>query len=121
MQVQPLLVALNSEDPERLTAFYKDVVGLIPRFDVVPGAFAMSEEAPVCLIVEGHSEVRGAAKDPHRMMLNFSVDDTAAEAGRLRQQGVTFVRESYEEPGVGMFATFTDPDGNYCQLVQLYG
>ena len=81
----------------------------------------MTEEAPVCLIVEGHSEVRGAATEPYRMMLNFSVDDIAAEADRLRQQGVTYIRDPYEEPGVGMFATFSDPDGNYCQLVQLYG
>jgi catechol-2,3-dioxygenase len=31
MQVQPFLITLNSEDPDRLTAFYKDVVGLTPR------------------------------------------------------------------------------------------
>ncbi len=80
----------------------------------------MTEDAAICLIVEGHSEVRGAAKEPQRMMLNFSVDGAVAEADRLGQQGVTFIREPYEEPGVGMFATFTDPDGNYCQLVQLY-
>ncbi len=121
MQVQPFLITLNSEDPDRLTAFYKDVVRLIPRFDVVPGAFAMSEDAPVCLIVEGHSEVRGRARNPHRMMLNFSTDDAVAEARRLQGQGVTFVRKPYEEPEVGMFATFIDPDGNYCQLVQLFG
>ena len=80
----------------------------------------MTEDAAICLIVEGHSEVRGAAKEPQRLLLNFSVDDAVAEAGRLGGQGVTFIREPYEEPGVGMFATFTDPDGNYCQLVQLY-
>ena len=121
MQVQPFLVTLNSEDPDRLTAFYEDIVRLIPRFDLIPGAFAMSEDAPVCLIIEGHSEVRGTAKDPHRVMLNFSVNNAVSEARRLQQQGVTFIRETYEEPGVGMFATFVDPDGNYCQLVQLYG
>ena len=121
MQFQPLFIALNSEDPDRLTAFYQDVVGLTPRFDLVPGAFAMSGDAPVCMIIEGHSEVLGSAQDPHRVMLNFSTDDAVAEARRLQGQGVTFVRETYEEPDVGIFATFTDPDGNYCQLVQLFG
>jgi predicted enzyme related to lactoylglutathione lyase len=121
MQFQPLFIALNSEDPDRLSAFYQDVVGLTPRFDLVPGAFATSEDAPICMIVEGHSEVRGRSTNPHRMMLNFSTDDAAAEARRLQGQGVTFVRKPYEEPEVGMFATFIDPDGNYCQLVQLFG
>ena len=121
MQLQPLFIARNSEDPDRLSAFYQDVVGLTPRFDLVPGAFATSEDAPICMIVEGHSEVRGRTRNPHRMMLNFSTDDAAAEARRLQGQGVTFVRKPYEEPEVGMFATFIDPDGNYCQLVQLFG
>lgn len=121
MQFQPFLLTLNSEDPDRLTAFYRNVVHLTPRFDLVPGAFAMSEDAPVCLIVEGHSEVRGTASEPQRMMLNFRVNDAAAEARRLQELGVTFIREPYEEAGVGLFATFADPDGNYCQLIQLHG
>jgi predicted enzyme related to lactoylglutathione lyase len=120
MQFQPFVIALNSEDPDRLTAFYEDVVRLTPRFDLVPGAFAASMDAPIGLIIEGHSEVRGAARDPHRLMLNFIVDDAALEARRLQQRGVTFISEPYEEPGVGMFATFADPDGNFCQLVQLF-
>jgi predicted enzyme related to lactoylglutathione lyase len=67
-----------------------------------------------------HSDVRGSAKDPHRILLNFSVNDVKAESGRLKTAGVPLVRDAYEEPGVGMFATFVDPDGNYCQLVHLY-
>jgi predicted enzyme related to lactoylglutathione lyase len=53
-------------------------------------------------------------------LLNFVVDDMATEAGRIRAAGVTFAAEPYEESGVGMFATFADPDGNLCQLVQLF-
>ena len=49
-----------------------------------------------------------------------SVATAGISVADAQQQGVTFIREPYEEPGVGMFATFTDPDGNYCQLVQLY-
>jgi len=120
MEIQPLFVVLHSEDPDRLIAFYDEVVDLTARFDLVPGAFAVDAAAPIGLIVEGHSEVHGVAAEPQRVMLNFSVGDATSEARRIAAQGVTFVREPYEEPGVGVFATFTDPDGNYCQLVQLY-
>jgi predicted enzyme related to lactoylglutathione lyase len=121
MEVQPLLVIVHSEDPDRLIAFYDEVVDLVPRFDLAPGGFAVGLDAPISLIVEGHSEVHGSAKEPQRVMLNFSVDDAASEARRIADRGVTFIREPYEEPGVAMFATFTDPDGDYCQLLQLYG
>lgn len=51
-------------------------------------------------------------------MLNFVVSDAVAEQGRLIGRGVKFTRQAYEEPGVGLFATFRDPDGNLCQLIE---
>jgi len=114
------VVALNSEQPERLRVFYQDVIGLVPKFEFAAGAFATNASAAPSLIIEGHSEVRGHAKEPQRMLLNFLVADAAAEEARLEALGVDFVRTAYEEEGVGVFATFSDPDGNYCQLVELY-
>ena len=121
MAAVAFIVTLGTYDADRLIDFYREVVGLDPLFDFTPGAFALTgEESPV-LIIEPHSEVSGQAKEPARCLLNFVVGDMAAEAARIRAAGVTFVAEPYEEPGVGMFATFADPDGNLCQLVQLYG
>jgi predicted enzyme related to lactoylglutathione lyase len=54
-------------------------------------------------------------------MLNFLVDDAAAEQERLMAKGVRFTREASEDPGFGIVATFVDPDGNYCQLMQMTG
>jgi predicted enzyme related to lactoylglutathione lyase len=120
MAALAFIVTLGTQDPNRLIAFYRDVVGLAPLFDFTPGAFALPGEQSPVLIVEPHSEVSGAAKEPARCLLNFVVDDMATEAGRIRAAGVTFAAEPYEESGVGMFATFADPDGNLCQLVQLF-
>jgi hypothetical protein len=50
MPIQPFLLTLNSEAPDRLIAFYRDIVQLTPRFDLVPGALATSKDAPTCLI-----------------------------------------------------------------------
>jgi predicted enzyme related to lactoylglutathione lyase len=54
-------------------------------------------------------------------MLNFVVQDATSEQRRLKSRDVEFVRDATEEPGVGLFATFVDPDGNYCQLIELRG
>ena len=114
------LTIVHSEDPVRLVGFYKDVVGLTPQFDVTPGAFRAGSSSFVDLIIEPHSEVAGASKEPQRLLLNFVVEDAVAEQQRLEAARVPFIRNATEEPGVGLFATFTDPDGNYCQLIQLF-
>lgn len=119
MEIRQFIVNINSAAPDRLVAFYRDVVGLRPRFDFAAGAFGAGSGAAIAIIVEGHSEVRGETKEPERVLLNFLVDDAVMEHHRLEQEGVRFVRAVYEEPGVGRFATFVDPDGNYCQLVEL--
>ncbi len=119
MGAQAMIVALNSQQPERLRTFYETTVGLAPKFDFAPGAFALTADAPPCLIVESHDQVADAAKEPQRVLINLLVADARGEEARLRSAGVSFVEATYEEPGVGLFATFADPDGNYCQLVQL--
>ena len=102
-----------------LIAFYEHTVGLEPCFDVAPGAFKAGDT--MALIIEGHSEVHGASGEAHRVLLNFVVEDATAEQARLEAAGVRFRQQAYEEPGVGMFATFQDPDGNLCQLVEFRG
>ena len=103
-----------SQQPEKLIEFYRDVVGLPPLPQVSPGAFRTGGAA---FLVDGHSEVKGKAKEPQRILLSFSVSDVAAEQERLQAQGVEFVRVATKEPWGGLVATFLDLDGNHCQLV----
>jgi len=118
MEVAQFLTIVHTEQPERLISFYKDVVGLAPNFDVTPGAFMAGSSDFVSLIIEPHSEIAGSAKEPQRILLNFVVEDAVSEQRRLQEHGVRFVRDATDEPGVGLFATFEDPDGNFCQLIQ---
>ena len=119
MQVNQFVTNINSAQPEKMIDFYRDIVGLTVNPDFGPGAFMAGSSDFIALIIEGHSDVSGPTKDPQRVMLNFLVDDVAAEQQRLEAQGVDFIRPATEEPGFGIIATFADPDGNYCQLMQL--
>ncbi|HLG11735.1 MAG TPA: VOC family protein [Dehalococcoidia bacterium] len=115
MHVNQLILNVTSEDPERLGAFYRDVVKLEPNPQVGEHAFLA---AGATFIIDGHSETKGMAKEPQRVLINFMVDDIAAEQDRLEAQGVTFIRKQGREYWGGVISTFLDPDGNYAQLME---
>ena len=115
MKVNSFIINVTSENPARMTAFYADVVGLPKNPALGESAF---DAGGTGFMIDGHSETKGAAKEPQRMLINFFVDDLKAEQGRLEKQGVTFIRSAGREPWGGVISTFLDPDGNYCQLVE---
>lgn len=118
MKANAFILNLTSEDPERLNAFYRDVVEL----PLKEGFGELAFDAAGCvIIVDGHSETKGQARDPQRYLLNFMVDDLAAEQARLEAQGVRFIRTAGKEYWGGVISTFLDPDGNYCQLMEYQG
>ena len=119
MKAEQFVVNINSQEPDKLIAFYRDTVGLTVNADFGPGAFMVGSSQFVAFIVEGHSDVKGTTKEPQRVLLNFLVTDLTSEEVRLKHQGVEFVMSATKEPGFGMVATFVDPDGNYCQLMEL--
>lgn len=115
MKVNQCIVNVNSEDPERLGTFYRDIVGLEPNPDIGPNAF---NAGSTVFIVDGHSEVAGENSDPPRVLVNFFVDDLSAEQARLETAGVRFIRTAGKEEWGGVISTFVDPDGNYGQLIE---
>jgi predicted enzyme related to lactoylglutathione lyase len=115
MKASNFFVAVSSEDPERLRAFYRETVGLEPFPEMGPGAFHAGEGT---FAIAEHSEVHGATKEPQRTLFNFFVDDLAAEQRELEARGVPFIRKAGREPWGGIISTFVDPDGNYMQLVE---
>lgn len=106
---------ITSEKPEALFAFYRDIVGLPERHDMGEATLDMAGAA---LSFDGHSAVRGRAQEPARMLLDFHVDDLAAEQERLLAAGVPCLRKEGTEYWGGLISTFEDPDGNYFQLIQ---
>ncbi len=115
MKVTSLLINVTSEDPERLKGFYQNVMGLKPNTDMGDSAF---HAGGATIGIDGHSETKGAAKEPQRVLLDFFVDDLKAEQQRLEGAGVKFIRTEGKEYWGGAISTFLDPDGNYCQLIE---
>jgi predicted enzyme related to lactoylglutathione lyase len=115
VKVNSFIVNVTSEQPETLAAFYRDVVGLAPNPQIGAGAF---DAAGAGFIIDGHSETKGGAKEPQRVLINFFVDDLMVEQKRLEAQGVQFIRRAGREAWGGVISTFLDPDGNYCQLIE---
>jgi predicted enzyme related to lactoylglutathione lyase len=115
MKVNSTFVNINTEDPQRLMAFYTDVVGLPKN----PNAGDFSVDAGATTIgFDGHSEVKGATREPARVLVDFFVDDIAAEQKRLEGKGVKFTRSQGREEWGGIISTFADPDGNLLQLIE---
>lgn len=64
-----------------------------------------------------HSEVKGSAKEPQRMIFNLETTEVKEEFERIKDiEEVTFIKEPYEMGGAWI-ATLADPDGNYFQLM----
>jgi predicted enzyme related to lactoylglutathione lyase len=115
MKVTSLLINLTSEDPERLKGFYQNVVGLQLNPDMGDSAF---HAGGATLGIDGHSDTKGTAKEPQRVLLDLFVDDLAVEQERLEGLGVKFIRTAGKEYWGGIISTMLDPDGNYVQLIE---
>jgi len=116
MKPTSFIVNVTSDQPEALIAFYRDVVELPPNPNAGEAAFEASPGST--FIIDGHSDTKGKTKEPQRVLINFFVDDLAAEQARLKSKGVKFIREEGKEFWGGLISTFLDPDGNYIQIIQ---
>jgi predicted enzyme related to lactoylglutathione lyase len=119
MNIDGFTINITSDQPERMVAFYRDVLQLPPdpAFEQFGGGGFLAGGATI--VIDGHSETVGQAKEPSRFLVDFTVPDLAAEKTRLEAAGVTFIREPSREMWGGLVATFLDPDGNYLQLFEL--
>ena len=91
MNVENVIINLNSPNAARLIAFYGGVVQLPPREGMGPGAFSLGGDSS--FVIDGHSDVRGQAERPERVLLNFVVGDIASEHQRLANAGEKPVRD----------------------------
>ena len=69
------------------------------------------------LVIDKREDIGPKNDEPGRMILNVHVDDFATVETRLRDAGVDWIALPEDRPS-GRFATFTDPDGNYLQIIQ---
>ena len=110
-------ITLWTSDLDKMFRFYNDVLRLPlhSRHD----DFIAFELGEVRFHIGLHGEVQGASSDPFRIMPHLGVDDIHAEALRMAEAGVEFIRPPEQEHWGGWIATLKDPDGNILQLLQL--
>jgi uncharacterized glyoxalase superfamily protein PhnB len=68
------------------------------------------------LVIDGRDDVETKNNEPGRTIINFDVDDFAAAEAQLNAAGVEWISVADRENG--KFGTFTDPDGNYLQIIE---
>lgn len=118
---------LNSGNAKELADFYEKVFEKKP--DMHDGDYYGWLVGTAFFSIGQHSEVKGSAKDPDRVLFNFETKEVKEEFERVSKiDGVTIVKEPYTMEGMSSeggssggehfwIATLADPDGNYFQLV----
>ncbi|MGN9843286.1 VOC family protein [Nonomuraea sp. H19] len=117
MEVLSSRVLLRPKDPARSRRFYADMLGLAVYREFGPA----DQPGVVFFLGQGFLEVSGHsdAEAGPGMSLWLQVRDVAGEAERLRQAGVSVLREARMEPWGLIELWIADPDGNRIVLVQV--
>lgn len=113
MQVLSSRILVRPADPEKSTAFYRDVLGLAV-YRTFPGG-------TVFFAGQGLLEVsgRGEGALSSTVSIWMQVRDLAAAVGELAQHGVTPDREPRLEPWGLRECWISDPDGTRIVLVEV--
>ena len=105
---------IGTHQPKELAKFYEEVLQKVP--DMRDGDWSGWSVGASYLSIGAHSEVKGKAKEPQRVIFNFETKEVKEEFERISKiDGVEVVKEPYEMEGMWI-ATLADPDGNYFQL-----
>lgn len=105
---------IGSLKPRELATFYEKVFAKKP--DMAEEGWYGWQVGAAFFGVGHHSEMKGKAKDPGRVMFNLETKEVKKEFQRIKKTGAKVVKEPYEMGGAWI-ATFADPDGNYFQLM----
>ncbi len=107
-------IMIGTAQPGMLAEFYAKVFNR--PADMTEGEWHMWQAGSCSLSIGAHSEVKGQAKEPSRIILNLETTAVKEEFERLQKLNATIIKEPYEMGG-GWIATLADPDGNFIQLM----
>lgn len=107
-------IMIGSQKPKDLARFYEKVFGKKP--DMEEGGYYGWTVGNTFFTVGEHSEVKGKAREPQRIIFNFETKKVKEEFERITALGAKVIKEPYEMEGAWI-ATLSDPDGNYFQLM----
>jgi predicted enzyme related to lactoylglutathione lyase len=113
-------ILIGSENPDRLAAYYTKLFGEPTWND---GGYTGWMLGGGAVTIGPHSEVTGSNTQPGRLIWNVESQDVAGDFERFKAAGALVVREPYSFEGApeSRIATFSDPDGNYFQLMSPMG
>jgi predicted enzyme related to lactoylglutathione lyase len=116
-------ILIGSEDPKALADFYTKLFGA-PAMD--GGGYTGWQVGTGWVSVGPHDQVKGKNTQPGRILWNIETADLKADFEKFKAAGATVVQEPYTpgqdgEEMEGQIATFSDPDGNYFQLMSPMG
>ena len=109
-------VIIWTGDLPALREFYCETLGMRPHSD--RPHFVSFKWGGLRFAIGSHDRVSSAARDPHRVMVNFDATDIHALHAELTAKGVEFIRPPERESWGGWVASFLDPDGNIIQLLE---
>lgn len=106
-------VFFRASDPNRLTAWYAEHLG-IEIADFSGTVFRASEgDATVWSVFRDETGYFGASDQ--QLMVNYRVENLDAMLAQLREAGVG-VDDEVQQEGAGRFGWATDPEGNRFEL-----
>lgn len=108
-------VMIGTDNVAAMAEYYEKILG--KKADMVEEGWYGWVLENGFLSIGTHSEVKGKAVQPQRVIFNMQTPEVVAEFERMKQAGALVVKEPYDAGGGMMIATLTDPDGNYFQLV----
>lgn len=107
---------LRAADPEAMTAWYRDVLGV----DFGDHGLWQQPAGPTVMAMFGadtdYFGTRPENQDRQQTMLNFRVADLDAMIAQLRAAGAEVDDETQQMDGIGRFGWVTDPEGNRIEL-----
>lgn len=110
-------IMIGTSQPKELAAFYEKVFDKKP--DMEDGGWYGWQIGKCFFNIGEHSEVKGKAKEPQRIILNLETSEVEEEFERIKKTGAKVIKQPYspDEASGMQIATFADPDGNYFQLM----
>lgn len=103
-------------DLKKAVEFYEETLGLEKKYEYSSYAGFECGGVEIGLIPKLKQAERVSPVSPS---VESMVDDVDKVYKYLKDKGVRFTKELHDEPWGGRQATFTDPDGNILEIVQI--
>src|SRR3989344_352893 len=107
-------IMIGTMRTKALADFYRKILRKAP--DMQEGKWYGWQAGSSYFSIGEHSKVKGKAKEPARIIFNFETKEVKKEFARIKKLGAKVIAEPYEMGG-SWIATFTDPEGNYFQIM----